>query len=311
MKLQEIIQYAAEKNIPQRNATARTKPWWNEQITALKKEMSRAKNRWKKTLHAVDYRQFQNARNSYFNEIKIAKSSCWNQFLEKAEGKEIFKAFSYTKEKRIEKLPIIKYKNGNVEEKAISFNQKCNAFLSTLFESPPTSNPPDWSTHVEKAWEWPKVSTDEIRTAIFSSSTKKSPGPEQIYFLIIQKAYEAIPNYFNQIYQELIQFGYHPKCWKTAIGVVLRKSGVRDWSNPKSYRIISLLNCLGKTAEKIMAIRLAYLAETTNLLYFDQMGGRRKKSAIDTVMTLVHDIQFAQKKKKITSALFIDVKGAF
>ena len=97
MKLQEIIQFAAEKNIPKRNATARSKPWWSEQITALKKEMSRAKNRWKKTLHAVDYRQFQNARNSYFNEIKIAKSSCWNQFLEKAEGKEIFKAFQYTK----------------------------------------------------------------------------------------------------------------------------------------------------------------------------------------------------------------------
>ena len=31
----------------------------------------------------------------------MAKSNCWNQFLEKAEGKEIFKAFAYTKQKEL------------------------------------------------------------------------------------------------------------------------------------------------------------------------------------------------------------------
>ncbi len=70
-----------------------------------------------------------------------------------------------------------------------------------------------------------------------------------------------------------------------------------DWaSNPFEAticyldRIISLLNCLGKIAEKIIAARLAYLAETTDLLHFNQISGRRKKSAIDAVMTLIHDI---------------------
>ncbi len=85
----------------------------------------------------------------------------------------------------------------------------------------------------------------------------------------------------------------------------------RNWLELKSYRIIFLLNCLGKIAEKIIAARLAYLAETTDLLYFDQIGGRRKKSAIDVVMTLIHDIQVAKQDKKVTSVLFIDVKGAF
>ena len=47
------------------------------------------------------------------------------------------------------------------------------------------------------------------------------------------------------------------------------------------------------------------------MLYHDQMGGRRKKSAIDAVLSLVHDIQIARRSKKYTSTLFIDVKGAF
>jgi len=85
----------------------------------------------------------------------------------------------------------------------------------------------------------------------------------------------------------------------------------RNWSELKSYRIISLLNCLDKIAEKIIAARLVYLAETTDLLHFNQIDGRRKKSAIDVVMTLIHDIQMAKQDKKVTSVLFIDVKGAF
>ena len=85
----------------------------------------------------------------------------------------------------------------------------------------------------------------------------------------------------------------------------------RNWLELKSYRIISLLNCLGKIAEKIIAARLAYLAETTDLLHFDQIGGRRKKSAIDIIITLIHNIQVAKQDKKVTSTLFINVKEAF
>jgi hypothetical protein len=49
--------------------------------------------------------------------------------------------------------------------------------------------------------------------------------------------------------------------------IILKKQNKPDYLNPKTYKIISLLNCLGKTAEKIVVIRLEYLAETTDLLY--------------------------------------------
>src|SRR6266536_2607056 len=84
-----------------------------------------------------------------------------------------------------------------------------------------------------------------------------------------------------------------------------------NWSEPKSYKIISLLNCLDKIAEKIITARLTYLTKTTDLLYSNQISERRKKSAIDTIITLIHNIQVAKQDKKVTSALFIDIKGAF
>ncbi len=45
-----------------------------------------------------------------------------------------------------------------------------------------------------------------------------------------------------------------------------------------------------KIAEKIIATRLSYIAETSDLLNSDQMSDRRQKSAIDAIMTLIHDI---------------------
>src|SRR5438876_9192933 len=80
---------------------------------------------------------------------------------------------------------------------------------------------------------------------------------------------------------------------------------------PKSYRVVSLLNCLKKVAEKIVAARLSHTAEISDLLYTDQIESRRQKSVIDAVLSLVHDIQLAKHEKKEISVLFMNIKRAY
>ncbi len=41
------------------------------------------------------------------------------------------------------------------------------------------------------------------------------------------------------------------------------------------------------------------------------MGGRRERSAIDTVATLVHVVREKWEEKKLAATLFMDVKEAF
>ncbi len=89
----------------------------------------------------------------------------------------------------------------------------------------------------------------------------------------------------------LINTGYYPKCWRQAIGVILKKPKKPNYLVPKAYRVIALLNCLGKVLERILAQRLSYLAETTHLLYPTQIGGRLKKSAIDAALLLTHEVE--------------------
>jgi hypothetical protein len=90
----------------------------------------------------------------------------------------------------------------------------------------------------------------------------------------------------------LMTNGYHPKCFKEATGVILKKpqftkSLYRNYALSKAYRVISLLNCLAKVMEKIIARRLVIMAEFKTLLYIYQIGGRRQKSVINAVIVLI------------------------
>ena len=92
--------------------------------------------------------------------------------------------------------------------------------------------------------------------------------------------------------------------------MILKKSNKRVIIS-KSYRVISLLNCLKKVAEKIIAVRLSHTAETSDLLYTDQIENRKQKSAINAVLSLVHDIQLAKHEKKAISVFFMNIKKAY
>ena len=108
-----------------------------------------------------------------------------------------------------------------------------------------------------------------------------------------------------------IQFGYHPTEWKRAHRILLEKGGKRDLGLVQSYRVISLLNCIGKVVEKVVARELSQYCEDYSKLHLGQMGGRKERSAIDAVTTLVHTVQKKWQEKKLAAALFMDVKGAF
>ena len=140
--------------------------------------------------------------------------------------------------------------------------------MKVLFTNSPQTKAVKWDNYKESHWEWPEINRDEIKDTIFLSSTKSAAGPDGISYLILQKAFNIIESRFVILYSKLIQYGYHPICWREATGVVFKKPN-RNASLPKSYRIISLLNCLGKISKKIIARRLAFLINTLNIIYFD------------------------------------------
>jgi ribonuclease HI len=303
-ELTSAITSAANKAIPVVKLGARPKPWWNSNLKDLRKAMLHAQ-RAIKHFDTSLIRQYLTAKNLYFSAIKHAKREHWNTFLEKGDSRSIFKALHYTKEGLAPAIPTIL---GNT-----TFLGKCSALRDTLFPRPPISASPNWDNYrPDSNWEWPSLTQDELAKACSTNKIKgKTPGPDGISQDIIAQAYRAILDIFFSLYSKLIDIGYHPKGWRQAIGAVLKKPSKPDYTKPKAYRVISLLNCLGKVSERILAQRLGHLAETTTLLHPSQIGGRLQKSANDTALLLVNEIQVNKRLNRYTTALFLDIKGAF
>lgn len=60
-----------------------------------------------------------------------------------------------------------------------------------------------------------------------------------------------------------IRLGVHPDRWKVVRGVAIPKPGKDDYNVAKTYRVVSLLNCLDKMVEKAATVLVSMHCETS------------------------------------------------
>jgi hypothetical protein len=63
--------------------------------------------------------------------------------------------------------------------------------------------------------------------------------------------------------------------------------------------------------KKVVAMRISEECERIGLLHDSQFGCRKIKSAVEVVGMMVKRVQEAWRRGNITSAILIDIKGAF
>ncbi len=131
-------------------------------------------------------------------------------------------------------------------------------------------NSNQWRITINESIQWSRVIEEKIKHAINFSTLRKALESDDISFAIIQWVYKTILKIFNLMYLDLIENDYHSKIWCEDMRIILKKSDKSNYLISKIYRIIMLLNCLDKVAEKIIAMQLSYTAEINNkLLNFD------------------------------------------
>jgi hypothetical protein len=92
---------------------------------------------------------------------------------------------------------------------------------------------------------------------------------------------------------------------------MLPKPNKRDLTSARAWRPISLLSCLGKGLERLVARRLAWASIHRGVLHPQQCGALPKRSATDLVAALVHDIEEAFARGQVATLVTMDVQGAF
>ncbi len=247
-------------------------------------------------------------RNSYHDAIKLIKNQFWINFLNNVKEKEVFQTYKFTKSRLIEKLFSIQ---NSQKELKIEFNEKCETFLKVMYSSSLKIQINE-ELLLNESIQWSRVIKGKIKHTINFSAFRKALESDDMSFAIIQQAYKTILKIFNLVYSDLIENDYYSKIWREGMSIILKKSDKLNYSISKTYRIITLLNCLGKVAEKIIAVQLSYTAEINDkLLNFDQIRGRKQRSVINAVLNLVHDAQMAKSRENTLICLLLDVKEVF
>ncbi|EED18393.1 reverse transcriptase, putative [Talaromyces stipitatus ATCC 10500] len=192
---------------------------------------------------------------------------------------------------------------------AATFSKKEEVFRHRAFPQAPNSNmelqlPERGSAHK-------LVNEEVVKNALFSQGLEKAPGTDLLNFRAIRLLWNLDSERVVSLTRQCLRLGIHPRVWKTAKGVLLRKNGKTNYTLASAYRVISLLKCLGKVIEKLVAELITNFAEAQDLFHDGQFGGRRQRSAIDAVACLVEEIHQAWANRKLAAALFMDIEGAF
>jgi ribonuclease HI len=187
---------------------------------------------------------------------------------------------------------------------------KARAFLDTFF---PEMDQPHEDPPVETPLElpWPPITELEVHRCLKAAKSSTAPGEDGLPTLVWKHLWKYLGKLITRIFTASVDLGHHPKRWRGAKIMVLRKPGKPDYSVPGAYRPISLLNTLGKLLEAVIARRLSYLAEKHGLLPDTQFGGRPGRTTEQALLVLSNAIDQAWYKLGVVTLIAFDQKGAF
>lgn len=308
---------AAEATVPKRRPSKHLQPWWTPELTASLQRMREAEQaaqnfprtfkRSNQLLTSTAARE----RNYHHRFRKRTKAEYYNKLTEEATVEDIWDMRKWSQGRRGYRSPDIRRPDGSF---ARTHAEKCSALRDTLYQRLPHIeglDEPDLTTPHSDDIPFRSVTREEVRRGIFDPDPKKAPGDEGVPYTGLRWAWEVGEEEIYLLVSLCALWGYHPRRWRRAIPFVLKKAEKTDWSNPRSYRLITLLVCLGTVLERIMAKRLTYLASAMGLVHPNQFGAMPASSTVDAALCYTHDVQTARDKGLVTSSLTFDIKGYF
>ena len=172
---------------------------------------------------------------------------------------------------------------------------------------------PKYTVEAEKGDSDPLVDiidVTEVAAALRLCKGTSAPGEDEISYSFLKQVPNSTLSALATLFTACVIFGFFPKTWKSAIGVMLPKPD-KDTHVPTNYRPISLLNTMGKLLVKVIARRLRGRFRETDFFNKYQRAYLPKKEATELVYCLAEEIRHAKARGWVTTAVSLDVENAF
>ncbi|KJZ67920.1 hypothetical protein HIM_12691 [Hirsutella minnesotensis 3608] len=281
--------------------------WWAEECTKAAANY----RAWRRVYPLGFDREVQLAKGEFHNVVRRAKRYNWRDLIDSfTDSESVFRAVRWLNFLGPFQAPPLQA-GGRVYETQL---EKATALRQDTLERRTASDdiqdpwiPADTRKTIELI---DQISLEQTRdTTLCTANT--SPGSDNITVRMLRAVWHAIGSLVHKLYQGCFTIGHHPKPFREAEVVMLAKPGRRDISSTRAWRPNSLLSCLGKGLEQLIARRLAWASVHFGVLHPQQIGALPKRSAVNLVACLVHDIEEAFARKQIAKLVTLDIQGAF
>ena len=203
---------------------------------------------------------------------------------------------------------------GDGQAPATLMADKADALAERFF--PDTRPGEEPSPGPSQGWirtQLPAVMKEDVEEAISRPSPWKAPGCDGIANGFLRCCGAPLIQAIKTLTTASLALGHYPKAFKLARVVVLRKPGktTAQLKNAGGWRPISLLSCVGKVVEAIIAAKITQMAEESGVLPPEQMGNRAGRSTELAARFVVETVRASWEKRLNCSMLQLDLKGAF
>lgn len=149
----------------------------------------------------------------------------------------------------------------------------------------------------------------ELEDAMLSAKGK-TPGDDRISYPMLKNLSESTKKHMLFLYNNVFSSNVFPQAWKTAVLIPIPKPN-KDHHTVSGFRPISLLSCISKILEKIIARRLMWFIQTNNFITPNQVAFMKKQGTDDVLIYLQHFISKALSSRNHVSILSTDFEKAF
>lgn len=303
-----------EASTPWSNPSPHSIAGFDKECKSICAEVQGLRRRWQRTRRDDDYEAYRQARNRKGRHIRKTLRNAHRQKVEDASASPagLWKLVKWAKNRHETSPTCTPTLVSTQGEHAHRPEDKARILRQSFFPPPPQADLSDTEGYeYPSPIEVPDITAHEIETVIRRASPNKAPGADGITNSILHQTLDILLPSLCTLFNACLQQGYCPKHFKETVTVVLRKPGKDDYTQPRAYRPIALLNTLGKALEAIIANRLAYIADSHQLLPSRHTGGRKLASTEHAIHLLLQQIHHAWSEGKVASLLLLDVSGAY
>uniref|UniRef100_A0A1W7R9Y4 Polyprotein n=1 Tax=Hadrurus spadix TaxID=141984 RepID=A0A1W7R9Y4_9SCOR len=312
------INKACHDFIPRKRTTRHAVPWWNPNLTRLRKETNRYRRNYQRCHinpdRAEKRQRYLDKQGEYKQMLKETRIKSWKEFCSSCSGDPWGLLYKMSRNKL--KVPMIFQAAQNEDTNITDLDSTVENLLDSYLTEDSIDNV--WQKAIRREVEAPYASHKEVpftihelNQVILELKPGKAPGPDYITSDIVQHLWKSIPSDLLFLYNVCLEFGIFPTPWKKARIILIPKASGSHQESATKYRPISLLSVLGKVLDKLMTRRLSYWINFKRGISQYQFGFMAQTSAEDALERVITIIQELRQNHKYVTVISLDIQGAF